>query len=240
MFKISRRFMLKLTAAAGVIAALPKTAWGIIVDYFPTRTVEKEQFRFSPSTGKVEYQDGTAKDYVLEISGLVDRPFELNYHQLRSLPQVVQTSDFHCVEGWTVPEVKWGGVRLSEIFSRAELRPDAKYAVFHSLGETGSKPDGLDHYVESLPVEDLVNPELDYMLALSIGGEPLPHDRGAPLRLVTPFDLAYKSIKFVTRIELTDKRVDGWWTRANSIYPWHAPVPGDRLAEPDPRKKKAD
>jgi DMSO/TMAO reductase YedYZ molybdopterin-dependent catalytic subunit len=48
--------------------------------------------------------------------------------------------------------------------------------------------------------------------------------------------LAYKSIKFVTRIELTDKRVDGWWTRANSVYPWRAPVPADRLREPDPRK----
>lgn len=235
MHTISRRILLKLSAAAGIIAALPKGAWGIIVDYFPTRTVERGEFRFSPRTGEVEYQDGSKETYILSVQGLVDSPLNLTYSDLIALPQVGQTSDFHCVEGWTVPDVNWGGVRLMEIFSRAGLREDAQYAVFHSLGATGGKPGGLDHYVECLPVADLLNPNLYYLLALTKDGEPLSHDRGAPLRLVTPFDLAYKSIKFVTRIELTNRPVDGWWTRANAIYPRHAPVPADRLREPDPR-----
>ena len=90
--------------------------------------------------------------------------------------------------------------------------------------------------MECLPLADLENPGLGYMLALNLDGDPLEHDRGAPARLVTPFDLAYKSIKFVERIEFTEKPVDGWWTRANSIYPRVAPVQPSRLREPDPRR----
>lgn len=236
MFKISRRFLLKIMAAAGALAAAPKTVWGIIVDYFPTRTVERDKFLFSPQTGKIVYQDGEQEDYLLTVDGLVDSPVSFTYAELAGLPLEAQTTDFHCVEGWTVPDVRWGGVRFEEILSRVSPKASAIYAVFHSLGETRGKPGGLDHYVESLPVKDLLDPELKYMLALTKDGEPLSHDRGAPLRLVTPFDLAYKSTKFVTRIEFTDRPVDGWWTRANAIYPWFAPVPSDRLREPDPRK----
>ncbi|MCX8070560.1 MAG: molybdopterin-dependent oxidoreductase, partial [Thermodesulfovibrionales bacterium] len=54
-------------------------------------------------------------------------------------------------------------------------------------------------------------------------------DSGAPLRVISPFDLAYKSIKFVHRIEFDKSPRDGWWTIANPIYPQNAPVPKDRL-----------
>jgi DMSO/TMAO reductase YedYZ molybdopterin-dependent catalytic subunit len=49
------------------------------------------------------------------------------------------------------------------------------------------------------------------------------------LRLIAPYDLAYKSIKFVTRIEFTQKARPGWWTLANPIYPMEARVPNSRL-----------
>jgi DMSO/TMAO reductase YedYZ molybdopterin-dependent catalytic subunit len=57
----------------------------------------------------------------------------------------------------------------------------------------------------------------------------LTDQHGAPLRLISPYDLGYKGTKFVGRIEFSDKEHPGWWTRANPIYPSEAPVPEDRL-----------
>ena len=48
--------------------------------------------------------------------------------------------------------------------------------------------------------------------------------------------MAYKSIKFVTRVEFAAAAQPGWWTRANPICPVNAPVQKDRLRAPDPRR----
>src|SRR5437763_1335714 len=47
----------------------------------------------------------------LRVDGLVERPQELSYAELLALPRAHQVSDFHCVTGWSVPQVRWSGVR---------------------------------------------------------------------------------------------------------------------------------
>lgn len=197
---------------------------------FPTRTIELDTFSFDASTGLVtNKRDRSTEPYGLKIDGLVENPVTLTYSELRSMPQSLQTNDFHCVEGWTVPEVSWGGVKLSDLFNLAKPREEAQFAIFHSLGETGAAPQGQSWYIESLKISDLLDPGQQFLLALDLDGNPLSHDRGAPARLVTPYLLAYKSIKFVTRIELSSKPQDGWWTLANPIYDWKAKVSAGRL-----------
>lgn len=239
----SRRSALKSIGAG--LAALGGFLWGILPvrlraavnDLFPTRTVDKDEYVFEPVSGEVVWNTGKREPYRLVLEGLVEEPVRLSYKDLRALPQIARTVDFHCVEGWDVNDVPWSGVAFKELFKRVKLKKEATHAVFHSLGHTnGGLVGGLDHYVESFPIGDLLRPELDYMLALDLEGRPLPGDRGAPARVVCPFDLSYKSIKFVTRVEFTDRAVAGWWTRANPIYPVNAPVPAGRLRVKDPRR----
>jgi len=64
--------------------------------------------------------------------------------------------------------------------------------VFHSLGKTDSSAGGLDHYAESFTLEELIDLGKERLLALSMDGKPLPHEHGAPLRVVSPYDLGYK------------------------------------------------
>ena len=231
----TRRIALKALSCAAAVAAWPGMAWSMIVQAFQTRTVEEGPPAFDSATGELVLTDGSRETYALVVDGLAQRPLTLNYAQLRALPQVSQTSDFHCVEGWSVLDVAWGGVRLREIVELAKPAASATHVVFHALGETGYGKGALQNYHECLPLADLLRPELDYLLALDLGGAPLPLDRGAPVRLVCPFDLAYKSIKFVARIEFTDAPQDGWWTVANPVYPLNAPVPAKRLRRKDPR-----
>ena len=235
-----RTFLGGLAAVAVTVGAftwglLPVGVRAAVSRHFPTRTVERGTFRFDPQRGELAWADGRRQPYHFVVDGLVEKPLSLSYAQLRALPQVRRTVDFHCVEGWSVDDVPWGGVDFATLLGQVRPRPDARYAVFHSLGRTESVG-GLTHYVEAFPLADLRNPALGAMLALDLEGQPLPFDRGAPARVISPFDLAYKSIKFVTRMELTANSVPGWWTRANPIYPEHAPVDTRRLRTPDPRR----
>ena len=236
---ITRRVFLGLVAGGALVAGLPGRVWAFILAAFPVRTVEIEDFGFEPATGMVSHAGGAATPYVLTIDGLVGKPRRLAYAELRALPQERQVSDFHCVEGWDVADLHWGGLRLAALAALAGPQPGAKYVIFHSLGRTRSRPGGLDHYVECLPLADLLDPALEYLLALDLADAPLPLEHGAPMRLVCPYDLAYKGAKFVTRLEFAAKPVEGWWTRANGIYETFAPVEPERLRRPAPHRARS-
>ncbi len=228
MEKLSRRLFLKTAVVVSAVVSFPSALWGFFLKYFPVRTVERDTFRFDPATGLVR-QDGRSEPYRLELGGLVEKAQQFSYADLRAFPRARQVSDFHCVEGWSVADIQWGGIRFEEIIKRVRPKPEAKYAVFHALGKAVGSPSGHNHYVESLPLGELIDPSKGCLLALDMDGKPLSHDHGAPLRLVSPFDLGYKSIKYVTRIEFSAKQPRGWWTSANGAYPVNAPVPKDRL-----------
>jgi DMSO/TMAO reductase YedYZ molybdopterin-dependent catalytic subunit len=136
----------------------------------------------------------------LELGGLVERPVSLGYGELLGLPRASQTSDFHCVTGWTVRHVKWTGVRFHDLRALARPRPEAKAVRFVSAEVP---------YVDSLSLEQVRL--ADVMLAYGMDGKPLPREHGAPARVVIPEMYGYKNVKWVRRIELTERVEDGYW-----------------------------
>jgi DMSO/TMAO reductase YedYZ molybdopterin-dependent catalytic subunit len=226
---IRRRIFLKAMGALAFLSLMPTRGWSFFLSQFQTRTVEKENFIFDPNTGMVKWKSRGSEPYQLLVEGLVEKPRQFSYKELRSFPQVQQIGDFHCVEGWSVKDVHWGGFRFQEILKRIKPKPGADYVTFHALGETTDKPQGQKHYIESYPLQELLEPRRECLMALDIDGKPLSHERGAPLRFISPYDLGYKSIKFVSRVEFSQSPRPGWWTLANPIYPIQAPVPSDRL-----------
>jgi DMSO/TMAO reductase YedYZ molybdopterin-dependent catalytic subunit len=229
---VGRRLFLKIAGWAALSASAPSWVWAFFVEKLQVRTVEGDTFRFNPGTGSIRWMNRKSEEpYYLLIDGLVDKPLKLSYPELKALPQVHQVSDFHCVEGWSVKGIHWDGFLFSEVMKRVKIDPRAKHVVFHSLGKTESPAGRLDHYAESFSIEELLDPKKQRLLALSLDGKPLPHDHGAPLRIVSPYDLGYKGAKFVTRIEFTRNREPCWWTLANPMYPSEAPVPKNRLKQ---------
>jgi DMSO/TMAO reductase YedYZ molybdopterin-dependent catalytic subunit len=137
----------------------------------------------------------------LRIDGLVAHPQELSYTQLRALPPARQTSDFHCVTGWSVPGVHWGGVRFADLLAAAGPLPAAKALSFASAEEP---------YVDTLTLAQLAEAP-DAMLAYDMDHRPLTRDHGAPVRVVMPKMYGYKGTKWVARITVTDRIEDGYW-----------------------------
>jgi DMSO/TMAO reductase YedYZ molybdopterin-dependent catalytic subunit len=228
---ITRRLFLKAAASFGAVLAFPRMVWSFFVKEMQTRTVETEAFVFDPIDGTIRWNGRPAvkEPYVLMVEGLVNKPQRFSYKALQAFPQITQASDFHCVEGWSVKDMQWGGIRFTEIVKSVQPKPEARYVIFHSLGKTSEAADGVNHYVESLPLQTLLDPAKKCLLALTLDGKPLSHDRGSPLRVVSPYDLGYKGSKFVTRIVFSKDQTPGWWTIANPVYPVDAPVPAKRL-----------
>ncbi len=136
----------------------------------------------------------------LKIHGLVERPLELTYEDLRSMPRADQVSDFHCVTGWSVTNVRWGGVRFADLLAAAKPLPSAKALWFVSAEQP---------YVDSLTLEQVKLS--DAMLAYEMDGNPLPRPHGAPARVIIPEMYGYKNTKWVREIIVGDRAIDGYW-----------------------------
>ncbi len=136
----------------------------------------------------------------LTIDGLVSKPLSISYDELLKLQSEEQVTEFHCVEGWAVENVKWKGVRLKVLFGMAGLDTESAFATFHSAS-------GI--YADSLSIQEALEPYV--MLAYMMNDEPLSLDHGSPLRLIMPRMFGYKNVKWVNRITLTAIQETGYW-----------------------------
>ncbi len=136
----------------------------------------------------------------LRIEGLVERPLTLDYNDLLSLPRAEQVSDFHCVTGWSVENVRWTGVRFGDLFEAAQPLSSARAVAFVSMEQP---------YIDTLTLEQALLP--DAMLGFQMDGLPLSRPHGGPARVVIPEMYGYKNVKWVERIVLTDEPFDGYW-----------------------------
>jgi DMSO/TMAO reductase YedYZ molybdopterin-dependent catalytic subunit len=136
----------------------------------------------------------------LRVDGLVERPLELSYDELLALPKAEQVSTFHCVTGWVVDNVHWGGVRFHDLLAQA--RPLPQVRAVHLISAEKPYDDYLDLRQVRLP---------DVLLAYELDGKPLPQEHGAPVRVVIPEMYGYKNVKWVERIQLVAKPGSGYW-----------------------------
>jgi len=141
-----------------------------------------------------------ARDWRLEIDGLVRNKVSLDYETLLSLPRAEQVSTFHCVTGWTVKDVRWTGVRFKDLLALAKPLPEAKAIRFVSMEVP---------YNDSLTLEQALLP--DVMLAHTLDAKPLSRPHGAPARVVIPEMYGYKGVKWLARMELVAEQPPGYW-----------------------------
>ena len=139
------------------------------------------------------------RKWILTIEGEVKKPIKLSWNDLLKLPTVESVSDFHCVEGWSVLDLKWEGIRFKHIVNMIEPEDTVKFVSFECA----------DGYTTSLSLEELLGDNI--LLAYKLDGKYLEEGTGAPLRLVVPDKYAYKSAMWITRIKFTSRKEIGYW-----------------------------
>jgi DMSO/TMAO reductase YedYZ molybdopterin-dependent catalytic subunit len=139
------------------------------------------------------------QQWQLRVDGLVNSPLEYTYDQLVSRPQNSLVRSLHCVTRWSIKDVAWEGLLIKDLLAPARVSPDANWLMFHCV----------DGYTAPVPLEDALKE--DSILAFKLNGRPLSAEQGFPARPFIPGLYAWKSAKWVNRMELLPDYRDGYW-----------------------------
>lgn len=138
-------------------------------------------------------------DWTLTLDGLVTNNTALTWQKFNSLPQVEDTSDFHCVTTWSKYDCLWSGVAFTTLYELAQPNPEAKYVYFTSY----------DGYSTNVLLEQCLDD--DVLIATSFDGKPVTREHGGPARVIVPKLYAWKGAKFVKNITFLDQDKLGFW-----------------------------
>ena len=138
---------------------------------------------------------------MLTVDGEVENPVRLSWGEVLRFPRTISVSDFHCVEGWSVLDCSWEGVRFTDLEKLVKPKPTAQAATFECA----------DNYTTSLFLSELAGNEV--LLAYKLNGEDLEEGLGFPLRLIVPSKYAYKSALWVIGVHFTRSKELGFWER---------------------------
>lgn len=138
-------------------------------------------------------------EWSLRLDGLVEKPVTLDWAAFNAVPQVTDTSDFHCVTTWSRYDCEWGGVAFTTLFELAQPKPEAKFVYFASY----------DGYSTNVPLEHCLDD--DVLVATRFGGAPVSREHGGPARVIIPKLYAWKGAKFVKTVTFLAEDRPGFW-----------------------------
>ncbi|UOQ84857.1 molybdopterin-dependent oxidoreductase [Gracilibacillus salinarum] len=157
------------------------------------------EFRYYTVT---EMPTQSEENWQFSIDGLVNNTQSYDWDQFLQLKRDVQVSNFYCVTGWSVYDVTWEGIPLKKLLEDANVTKQARFVKFYSA-------DGV--YTDTLTIEQAMMD--DVMVAVLIDGELISKKNGGPVRLIVPEMYAYKSVKWLNRIELIEEEHVGYWEK---------------------------
>ena len=160
--------------------------------------------------------------YRLDIAGSVTKPATLTLGQLKALPRKEITSTIECSGSNGLPfaqsmigNATWAGASLADALQAAGIKDGGIEVVFYGVdkGEETVRPGTPIEYrytanfARSMPVADAMNPA--NLLCYEMNGSSLPAANGYPVRLIVPGWYGVANVKWLTRIEVRDKRYLG-------------------------------
>jgi DMSO/TMAO reductase YedYZ molybdopterin-dependent catalytic subunit len=166
-----------------------------------------------------------ASAWKLDVKGLVAKPTQLSYTELRNMSSIEEFATLECVsnklDGDLISTAVWKGVRLKDILEKAQVSPRAKYIIFRCY----------DGYDVGVPIERGLSEGT--MLAYDMNGASLTAEHGYPVRAIVPGLYGMMNPKWITEIELVDGIYEGYWQRKgwanNAKYNTHSfiVIPGN-------------
>jgi DMSO/TMAO reductase YedYZ molybdopterin-dependent catalytic subunit len=163
-----------------------------------------------------------AASFRLRIGGFVERPRELTLAEIMGRPdRRDEAVTLECSGNSTRPTRMagllsngvWTGVPLAAVVGECGVKPEAREVVFLGADlekekkfQAGNREYTAPHG-RSVYVQDALHP--DTLLAFHLNGQPLPAKNGFPLRLILPGWYGMTQVKWLSRIEVIDRRYEG-------------------------------
>jgi DMSO/TMAO reductase YedYZ molybdopterin-dependent catalytic subunit len=156
-----------------------------------------------------------ADSWRLKVEGLVDKPIELSLDQIKSRPRKELIATLECSGNGAganfmgaIGNARWAGTSLAALLKDCGVRAEAVEAAFWGADSGKEKIRDAEYdqnFARSLSMADAMRD--DILLAWEMNGQPLGADHGFPLRLIVPGWYGIAWVKWLTRIELRDRRL---------------------------------
>ncbi|MCB1018443.1 MAG: molybdopterin-dependent oxidoreductase [Bryobacterales bacterium] len=177
---------------------------------FPRSKIAAKPFANRSKTPNEEYerrQAGGFLDWRLEVDGMVANPLSLSLADVRGLKESSQITQLICEEGWSFV-AEWTGTPVSALLELAEAAPQTRYVACECIQEG---------WKDALDMADALHPQT--LVTYAMNGGDLPAMHGGPLRLRVPRQMGYKSLKYLTRLTVTDRMPE---SVGGGDYSWYA------------------
>ncbi|MBS2021049.1 MAG: sulfite oxidase-like oxidoreductase [Deltaproteobacteria bacterium] len=209
--KLRQRFLDKMNKSASLADPKPLGTGAPNRHGMPLIPVGQTETKKWPVLDLGRHPQVPEAQWKLVVDGAVENPLTLSWADFLALPQVEDTSDFHCVTTWSKLDIPWKGVQLSTVIALARPAAGATHLMTH----------GYDGYTTNLALEEALKD--DVLLAHTVYGERLPVEHGGPVRVVTPQLYAWKGAKWIHRLEVLTRNQLGYWELrgySNTAHPW--------------------
>ena len=160
--------------------------------------------------------------WTLSITGEVERPLTINYHDFMQLATFKVTNTIECAGNSRVNfqppigGVLWGrgavgnaafeGPPLAAVLRLAGLKPTAKHVAFRGLDVI---PPGASEFIRSIPIEKAM--ERGTLLATKMNDSALTPSHGFPARALVPGWIGSASIKWLQEIRVLSHEFHGFY-----------------------------
>jgi nitrate reductase (NAD(P)H) len=165
--------------------------------------------------------------HTFTISGMVGTPITLTMDEIEKMPTISfpctitcagnrrkeqnttkQTVGFNWGAAATGCSV-WTGVRLRDVLLKAGVKTHEDGARFVCFEGADKLPNGF--YGTSMPLSHAMDPTMDVILAFEQNGKRLTPDHGYPIRVIIPGWIGGRSVKWLTKIMVTEKESDNYY-----------------------------
>ena len=160
----------------------------------------------------------TEQDWRLEISGLVTQPMTLTLADLKARAREEVSFTMECSGNSGPPfftggvgNATWAGTPLAPLLEEAGVLEEGIEVVFWGAdaGEQTWRDEitVTERFARSMSLADAM--ATDHLLAWEMNGEDLPSLHGYPVRLIAPGWYGVANVKWLTHIEVIDRRYQG-------------------------------
>lgn len=160
-----------------------------------------------------------ARQWKLDIAGLVKQPMSLTLSALKARPRQEVPFTLECSGNRLKPFIhslvgnaKWAGTPLAPLLQEAGVLDQGIEVVFIGSDTGEEEVRGIkmtQNFARSMSLQDAMNP--NNLLCYEMNGEPLPQSHGFPLRLLAPGWYGIANVKWLKRIEVRNTRFMGRW-----------------------------
>jgi len=126
-------------------------------------------------------------NWELAVSGAAARPLTFRYDEVLALSTCSKLATLDCTVGWYSVQ-RWRGVPLAQLLELVGAAEDFTLVTMRAV-------EGYAHNVTPAEAEQV-------LLATHVGGEPLAHVHGFPMRAVVPSRRGWFWVKWLAEVEI--------------------------------------